>query len=303
MDSISGLALFRTIVESGGISAAARRLQSSPPAVSRGLASLEARLGVRLADRSSRRFNLTDEGALLYERSRVILDQLRDAEAEVAARGGRPRGLVRIGATSEYGRRHVGPAVAAAVAANPGLEAKIILSDAGLDVGEDACDLILRIGRPDDQGLMVRKIAATRRLLCASPDYLARHGTPRAIEDLANHNCLCLARRHRLDDVWQYSDGTNHYDVKVSGTLSSSSGDLLHQWARDGHGISLEALWDVADDLAAGHLVEVLPGYSWADAELFAAFAPGKPVPPRIRFFVDYFAKVLGSAGCAVSDS
>ena len=149
MDAPADFALFRVIVEAGGISAAALALQSSPAAVSRRLTALEARLGVRLAERSSRRFRLTDEGLLLYERSRSILNQIRDAEAEVASRGGAARGLLRVGAPTDFGRRHIAPLLARFTSQHPGLEAHFTLSDAGLEVEADACDLVLRFGPAD----------------------------------------------------------------------------------------------------------------------------------------------------------
>jgi DNA-binding transcriptional LysR family regulator len=293
MDAIADFALFRAVVETGGVSAAARLLESSPPAVSRRLAALEQRLGVRLAERQSRRFRLTDEGALLYERCCTILDQVRDAEAEVATRGGAARGLLRVGAPTEYGRRYVAPLVAAFASHHPGLAAHLILSDAGLEVGVDDCDVILRIGPPDDPSLIVRKIAATPRVVCASPTYLAKRGPLASPNDLATHSCLCLARRHRLVDLWRYVDDGVEREVKVKGALSSGSGEVLHAWALAGEGISLEAAWDVADDIAAGRLIALLPRYDWGTAELHVAFAPGKPVPPRVRLFVDHLVRAM----------
>jgi len=144
LHAISDFALFRAIVEAGGISAGALVLQSSPAAVSRRLTALETKLGVRLAERSSRRFRLTDEGLLLYERSRTILESVRDAEAEVASHGGAARGLPRVGAPTDLGRRHLAPLLAAFAAQHPGLGAHLVTSDAGLEVEADACDLVLR---------------------------------------------------------------------------------------------------------------------------------------------------------------
>jgi DNA-binding transcriptional LysR family regulator len=287
MDAIGDLALFRSIVEAGGISAAALALQSSPAAVSRRLSALEARLGVRLAERSSRRFRLTDEGLLLYERSRSILEQVRDTEAEVASRGGAARGLLRVGAPSDFGRRHIAPLLGRFIAQHPGLQAHLILSDAGLEVEADACDLVLRFGPPNDVSMIARKIASTSRVLCAAPPYLARRGTPRSPEELSAHSCLRLARRHQLLDLWRFArDGTD-YEVKVAGPLSSGDGTVLHEWVLSGEGISLEALWDVAEDLAAGRLVQVMADYLAPPIDLCAVFAPSKPIPPRIRLFVD----------------
>jgi DNA-binding transcriptional LysR family regulator len=295
LDATADFALFRAIVDAGGISAAALTLQSSPAAVSRRLTALEIRLGVRLAERSSRRFRLTDEGLLLYERSRAILGQIRDVEAEVASRGGAARGLLRIGAPTDFGRRHVAPLVARFAAQHPGLEAHFILSDAGLEVEADVCDLVLRFGLPNDEGMIARKVASTSRVLCAAPSYLARRSTPRSPEDLKTHSCLRLARRHQLLDLWRFTHLSTEYEVKVGGCLSSGDGAVLHDWALSGEGISSEAYWDVADDLSAGRLVQLLPDYHCLPIDLYAVFAPGRLIPPRIRLFVDHLVEAFGA--------
>lgn len=296
MDGIADLALFATIVEAGGVSAGALVLGSSPPAISRRLAALEARLGVRLAERSARRFRLTDEGTLYLARGRAILAELRDVEAEVSARGGAARGLLRVGAPMDLGRRRIAPLVAAFVALHPGLELHLVLSDLGLEVAEDGLDVALRVGRPNDLSLIARKVVTSRRVVCGAPDYFARRGMPASPDDLVQHDCLRLARRHRLLDSWRFRIEGEERHVAVKGTLSSSSGDALHGWALEGRGLSLEAMWDVEEDLAAGRLVECLTDY-WCDSiELFATFAPGKPVPPRVRLFVDFIAATFADA-------
>jgi LysR family transcriptional regulator, transcriptional activator for dmlA len=293
LDEVSEFALFRAIVETGGISAAALALQSSPAAVSRRLSALESKLGVRLAERSSRRFRLTDEGLLLYERSRSILDQIRDAEAEVASRGGAARGLLRIGAPADFGRKHIAPLLPAFTAQHPGLDAHLVLSDIGLENEADGCDLVFRVGLPADPTMIARKVATTRQVVCASASYIARRGTPASPEELRGHNCLRLARRHRLIDRWRFSKEGNDVEVQVAGTLSSGDGSVLRAWAEAGEGISWEAYWDIADDLAAGRLIELLPEYRSSSIELYAVFAPSKPVPPRIRLFVDHMLEIM----------
>jgi LysR family transcriptional regulator, transcriptional activator for dmlA len=293
LDDVSEFALFRAIVDHGSISAAALALQSSPPAVSRRLSALEEKLGVRLAERSARRFRLTDEGLLLYERSRSILDQIRDAEAEVASRGQAARGLLRIGAPVDFGRKYIAPHLSQFTARHPGLDAHLTLSDAGLENEADACDLVFRVGMPSDPTMIARKIAATRQVVCASPSYISRKGSPTSPDELRSHNCLRLARRHRLLDRWRFREDGQQFDIEVTGSLSSGDGSVLRSWALSGEGISWEAHWDVADDLASEKLVELLPEYQDAQIELFAVFAPSKPIPPRIRLFVDYMLEAM----------
>jgi DNA-binding transcriptional LysR family regulator len=291
-DGIGDIELFWAVVEAGGVSAGARALNSSAPAVSRRLAALETRLGVQLAQRSARRFRLTDEGMLYHEHCRSILAELRDAEAEVSARGATARGLLRVGAPMELGRRRIAPLLAEFAARHPALETHLALSDAGLEIGQDGLDVALRVDQPEDQSIMTRKVGSTRRVLCAAPSYLAARGTPKTPADLAGHECLRLARRHRLHDRWRFHTDNGMEDIKVDGHLTSSSGDVLHGWALAGRGLSLEAFWDVAEDLQAGHLVECLADLRWDGIELFATFLRGQPVPPRIRLFVDFIAAV-----------
>jgi DNA-binding transcriptional LysR family regulator len=157
-------------------------------------------------------------------------------------------------------------------------------------VGEDGLDVAIRLGRPDDPSVIARKIASTRRIICAAPSYLAARGMPERPADLADHECLRLARRHRLQDRWRFRAGSGVEEIKVGGHFSSNSGDVLHGWALGGRGLSLEALWDVAEDLQAARLVECLADYWCDEVNLFAAFQPGRPVPPRIRLFVDFIA-------------
>jgi DNA-binding transcriptional LysR family regulator len=146
------------------------------------------------------------------------------------------------------------------------------------------------VDRPDDPAIIARRIASIGRVLCAAPSYLAAHGTPATPADLAGHECLRLARRHRLHDSWRFRTASGVEEIKVGGHLSSSSGEVLHGWALDGRGLSSEALWDVAEDLQAGRLVECLADYRCDEVELFAAFQAGHPLPPRIRLFVDFIA-------------
>jgi LysR family transcriptional regulator, transcriptional activator for dmlA len=162
-----------------------------------------------------------------------ILDQIRDAEAEVASRGGAARGLLKVGAPSDFGRRHLGPILALFTAQHPGLEAHLVLSDAGLENQADGCDLVLRFGLPNDPGMIARKIAMTTRVLCAAPSYLTNHGTPHSPDDLLRHSCLRLARRHHLDDLWRFKRDSSEFEVRVPGKLSSGDGAVLHQWALD----------------------------------------------------------------------
>jgi DNA-binding transcriptional LysR family regulator len=286
-DVIAELQLFQAIAGAGSLSAAARVLGSSPPAISRRLAELEQRLGVKLADRGSRRFRLTDEGTTYLENGRRILVQLHDLETEVASRGGAARGRLRVGAPADLGRHRIAPLLADFANRHPGLEVHLVLSDAGLEVGEDALDVALRVGLPHDPAVLTRKLLTSRRILCAAPSYLAKHGTPSCPDDLSRHECLRLARRHSLQDRWHFTDGSATQVVQVHGALTSSNGEVLRAWALEGRGLSLEAQWDVAADIRDGRLVACLEGACAETIELYATYLPSKPIPASIRLFVE----------------
>ena len=292
-DIVAELQLFQAIAAAGSLSAAARALGSSPPAISRRLAELEHRLGVKLADRSARRFRLTDEGATYLEHGRRILEQLHDLETEVASRGHAVRGRLRVGAPADLGRRRIAPLLADFANRHPGLEVHLLLSDAGLEVGEDGLDVALRVGLPNDPAVLTRKLLTSRRVICAAPSYLAKHGVPTCPDDLLHHQCLRLARRYSLQDRWRFIDGTGTKVVQVGGTLTSSDGEVLRGWALEGRGLSLEAEWDVAGDVRDGRLVTCLDGLCADTIELFATYLPSKPIPASIRLFVEEAAAAL----------
>ncbi len=295
MDAVSDGAFFCAVVDAGGLGAGARVLNSSPPAASRRLAAIERRLGVVLAERSARRFRLTDEGRLYYERSGELLSALRDIEAEVSSRGTAARGLLRVAAPMDLGRRRIAPALAGFARAHPNLSIQLTLSDAGAEIGEDLLDVAIRTGIPADQNVIARKLATARMLLCAAPSYVEAHGAPTDLEDLQHHRCLLLARRHRQISHWLYRDaGGAVVAIPARGAMSSTSGDVLRQWALAGEGLSLEAAWDVAEDLLEGRLIECLPSVNWQELTLVATFLPGKPVPARIRLFVDWLLQLIG---------
>lgn len=295
-DGLGELEFFAALAAAGGVSAAAVALGSSPPAVSRRLAAMERRLGVRLAERSARRFRLTDEGRLYVDRGRALLASLRDIEAEVSTRGTLAYGMLKVGAPMELGRRRVAALVANFAGRHPGVKAHLTLSDSGLEVGQDALDVVLRFGHPQEQSLIARRLTTVPRVLCASPSYLARRGMPRTLDDLAHHDCLLLTRRQGVAEPWRFGSGETLRAVTGTGRLSSGSGEVLHRWALDGYGISLEAHWDVADDLAAGRLVTALADQACPPLDLYATFLPGQPVPPRVRLFVDFIAAHVASA-------
>ena len=297
MDQVHDFRLLTELVSAGSLSAAARRLGSSTPAVSRRLAALEARLGVRLVERSARRFILTEQGALLHERALRIVRDIDEAEAAVAAQGETPGGLLRVGAPAEFGRRVVAPMLARFRTRCPNLEVVLTLSDAGLDPVDDELDIVLLNGLPADPAIAVRQLFSSRRIVCATPQYLRSHGTPQVPEDLLRHDCIRLVRGRRTFDEWVFAEDGKRRTVQVSGSLASTSGEVVHDWIMAGLGPGLKALWDVEVDLREGLLVECLPGYWCDEIALYACLANHDHMPLRVRAFTAFLAETLDVSG------
>ncbi|MGY2288877.1 LysR family transcriptional regulator [Pseudomonas sp. SDO528_S397] len=292
-DEISDLRLFVRIVAAGSLSEAARRIHSSLPAVSRRLAALESRLGVRLINRGSRHFSLTEEGAVLHERGLFILDELDAAEAAVGTRLETPHGHVRVGAPLEIGRRRIAPLIAEFSRRYPRITVELVLSDSPADISGDDLDVGLLTDGPSDTSMISRRLLSSQRVVCASPDYLAQHGTPQVPEDLLKHDCLRLVRGRRIFDRWTFQENGVAREVQVNGTLLSNNAEVIHDWAVIGRGVVLKALWDIQEDLREGRLVELLRPYANDYLCLSAVFPSRRHLPPRVRVLLDFLAQAL----------
>jgi DNA-binding transcriptional LysR family regulator len=292
-DEISDIRLFARIVSAGSLSETARRLNSSLPAVSRRLAAMERRLGARLIDRGSRHFVLTEEGSLLYERAAAILADLDQIEAEVGASSATPQGHLRVGAPLEIGRRRLAPLIAEFSRRYPHVTIELVLTDSFLDVVGDDLDVGLHVDVPLDGNVIARKLISSRRVTCASPAYLAKHGVPARPEDLLAHACIRLVRGRHVFDTWTFVDDKQLLDVQVRGALSTSNAEVLHGWILDGYGMGLKALWDIEDDLKAGRLVEVLAPFAHDTINLYLIYPTRNHLPGRVRVFIDFIVDAV----------
>jgi len=293
MDQISDLILFARIVDAGSLSEAGRRMNSSAPAMSRRLAGLEERLGVRLVDRSSRRFTPTDEGAALYERALRIMADVEEAEAEARSRIRTPSGNLRIGAPMEIGRRRVAGLIADFSDQYPRVACELVLSDAGLELGRDGLDIALRTTSPTEPGVHTAQILKGRRIVCAAPSYLIQHGTPQHPNDLVNHDCIRLVRSYQTIDNWGFAEPGKPFEVQVKGRLSTTSAEVIHGWVLEGRGIAVKASWDIAADLREGRLIECLAGYSRREMYLNAVAPKTEPLASRVKVFLDYARRLV----------
>ena len=282
------LRFFTRLIEAGSISETARRLDSSPPAVSRRLAALEGKLGIRLVDRSSRRFVPTEEGSLLAERAARIVVEIDEVEAELGARRSEPSGSLRIGAPMEVGRRRIAPLLAAFQQTYPKVACELVLSDAGHDPMRDELDFVFRTTQPDDPSVVCLTMLRSRRVSCAAPSYFARRGVPIEPSHLVEHECLRLVRGRRVFDHWRFHGDGTPVEVRVTGSLSSTSGEVIHDWVLGGHGIAFKAEWDIVDDLREGRLIECLPAFSADEIHLYGVFAAHVRQPLRLRALIDF---------------
>ena len=289
------MAFFHVLMRRGSLSAAARELGLTPPAVGRRLALLEQRLGVQLLNRTTRRIALTPEGEEYLAQARRILADIEDFEHRLSQSTAQPRGLLRVNATLGFGRSHVTPVISKFCKAHPEVQVQFHLTVTPPPLTEDAFDVCVRFGEPPDARVIARKVADNRRLLCASPSYLAQHGTPRTPADLARHNCISI---HHGDDaygLWRFTSARRSESVKVTGSMSTNDGDIAVAWALDGHGILMRAEWDVVKYLRSGRLRQVLENYATPPADIYAVYPKRHQSARRVTAFVEFLCKALGT--------
>jgi LysR family transcriptional regulator, transcriptional activator for dmlA len=288
------LGFFSVLAGAGSLSAAARELGITTPAVSKHLALMESRVGVSLVNRSTRRMSLTPEGELYLEHARRILGEIDDMEELLGVSRAVPKGLLRVNATLGFGRSHVAPLISKFARKYPDVEVQLQLSVNPPAPTEDLFDVCVRFGAPPDSRVIARHIAPNRRLLCAAPAYLAKHGTPKVPNDLTKHNCIGIRQGEEAYGVWRLASGrgrnANTEAVKTRGNLATNDGEIAVNWALDGHGILMRAEWDIERYLRNGRLVQVLPHYFTPDADIYAVYPQRHQLAARVRAFVDFLA-------------
>lgn len=287
------MAFFQVLMRCGSLSAAARELGLTTPAVSRRLAMLETRLGVLMLNRTTRRISLTPEGEEYLIQARRILVDIQDMENALSQSLSEPRGHVRVNATLGFGRSHVAPVISQFCKAYPSVQVQLHLSVSPPPLSEDAYDVCVRFGEPPDSRVIARKVAKNQRLLCASPTYLALHGTPRAPAELGRHNCISIHHGDEAYGLWRLTSGRRTEAVKVTGSMSTNDGDIAVAWALDGHGILMRAQWDIDKYLRSGRLCQVLENYATPPADIYAVYPQRHQKARRVTAFVDYLSTAL----------
>ncbi|ABF07085.1 LysR family transcriptional regulator [Cupriavidus metallidurans] len=297
MDAFSDLAFFVLLVKRGSLAGAAQQLGVTPSATSKRLAALEARLGVRLLNRTTRRLSVTPEGEAYLAQGGRILAELD--ELEQGLRGSRvaPRGLLRVNGTLGFGRRHLAPAIGDFLVACPDIEVQLQLTDRALNLAEEGYDVGILVGDLPDARLNARRLALNSRLLCASPAYLARHGEPASPRALTQHRCIVIRESEAAYGTWHLQhqqSAARQETVKVRGMAATNDGEVAVNWALQGHGIVLRSEWEVAPLLRSGRLRQVLPEWSAQAADIHAVYLSRDKLSARVRAFVDFLAERFG---------
>lgn len=287
-DLASSLEFFVLLARHRNLSTVARQLDLTPPAATKRLAQLEARLGVRLVNRTTRSISLTPEGETYLHYATRILADVREMEEVVSSSGSVPKGLLRINATLGFGRMAIAPIVSEFALHHPQVEVQLDVTDRPIDLVESGVDLGIRFGALPDQRLVARRVLSNRRFLCAAPRYLARHGTPASLRDLADHQCIIHRQNEDAYGVWRFTRDGRAETVKVHGALSSNDGDIVLNWALDGHGILVRSEWDLAKYLESGRLRVVLPEFILPSADLFVYYPSKRDLSARTRAFIDF---------------
>ncbi|KAB0685996.1 LysR family transcriptional regulator [Burkholderia territorii] len=291
IDDLPALETFARIVSAGSLSAAARELDLSLSVVSKRLAHLESRLGVRLLHRTTRQQTLTDDGAQFHAQVLRILAEIDRAETLMSDRRGTVGGVLRVTAPGELGRLRIAPLVAAFQRRHPELTVHLMLTDTIVDLLAHDIDVAVRIGSLADSTMIARELAPNHRVLCASSGYLAVHGQPTHPAELRAHRCIVMGDQPRTE--WRFDGAQGAVTVEVTAALLTNDGGAARTLALEGAGIALKSIWDVGADLQAGRLVRVLPTFAAPAAPLHAVYPGGRHVPLRVRTFVDYLRDQL----------
>ncbi|USX19683.1 LysR family transcriptional regulator [Oxalobacteraceae bacterium OTU3REALA1] len=291
IETAPDLAFFVLLAKLGSMSATARELGVTPPAITKRLSLMEQKLGVRLVNRTTRRISLTQEGEAYLAQSTQILHQIREMEESISSGRAAPKGLLRVNATPGFGRTRIAPIVSRFAHAYPEVEVELHLTDRPISLVEEAYDLAIRFGELPDTRLTARKLMSNKRFLCASPAYLKKAGEPQTPAELHRHRCILHRQNDDVYGTWRLQKGKAVELVKVRGAVSSNDGDIVMNWALDGHGIVQRSEWDVAKYLESGRLKEIMKDYRLPDADLYLYYLSRSNLPAKVRAFIDFLVE------------
>jgi DNA-binding transcriptional LysR family regulator len=290
MPDLLDLKIFARVVESGSLSAAGRELQLSPTVVSKRLTRLEEQLGARLIQRTTRQLTLTEVGEGYHARVLDVLTALEEADSFISGSGD-PRGLLRVSAPTGFGRLHIAPRLNPFLRAYPGVKLELDLSDDYVDLIAGGFDVVVRIGSLGDSSMVARKLAPNRRLLVATPDYLAEHGEPETLADLDRHQLLTSMSQPE----WHLDGPEGALVYRPASLLLTNSSEVVREGIVSGLGIGLRSTWDISEELQAGKLRRVLPDHAGSSrVAIWAIYPSRRLVPPKVRAFIDHLAEIYG---------
>jgi len=297
MDRLSTLQVFVEVAERGSFSKAAEALELSNSAVSKQVAALEDRLGVRLLNRTTRRVSLTDVGQAYWERARGVLADLEEADAAAASLHEEARGVLKLSVPFSFSLRHLPPVIDEFMAQHPKLEIDLVLNDRFVDIIDEGFDLAIRIGQLADSSLKARRIAPVRRVLAASPEFLDRVGRPTTPDDVEGNWCI----RYSIGgDGWELelegAPGKTVSKIQATGPLRVNNGDMIREAMLAGQGIASLPTFIIGDDLKSGALERVLPDWCASTIAMYAVYPPGKALSAKVRLLIDLLAERFGPA-------
>ena len=294
MDTLEGMRTFVAVVNEGSFSRAAERLDRSPQLVSKYVAQLEERLGVRLLNRSTRRLSMTEPGQAYFDRCQLLVAEVDELENAIGDMSEAVRGVLRINAPMTFGMHHLTPAIAAFQDEHPDLRVELALDDRIVDIVSEGFDLAVRIADLDQSSLVARRLAPVNLVICGSPAYLERRGRPVNPGDLTEHDCLGYTYWSGRND-WRFESTDGVESAPVSGRFSANNGDALRTAALAGLGLIMQPTFIVGDDLRAGRLERVLTEYSIGALNVYAVYAHRQFLSNKVRAFVDFLGEHFGS--------
>lgn len=294
MDRLKQIETFVSVAAKGSLTAAALAEGVAPAVIGRRMDALEARLGVKLLLRTTRRINLTHEGSAFLEDCQRLLVDFNNAEASVSAGGVKASGHLRVTAPAGFGRRHVAPLVPDFLAQHPEVSLSLNLSDRVVDIANEGFDCAVRVGDLPDSSLVGVRLADNRRLCVAAPSYLQRAGLPASPADLARHQCLTLSSDASQTRGWAFLVDGSLTHLRPGGRLDCSDGQVLHEWCLQGLGLAWRSTWEVQADLAEGRLRSVLDDFAAPPNGIYAVFPSARHLPLRVRLWIDFLKQRLG---------
>jgi DNA-binding transcriptional LysR family regulator len=297
MDKVKQMCAFVDAVDKGSLARAALEQNITPVMLGRRIDALEKRLGVKLLHRSTRHLTLTEQGSVFLDHCRKLLADIEIAETIVSAGRDKASGHLIVSAPAAFGRLHVASHAPAFVAANTEVRISFNLTDHVVDLVREGYELGIRIGGVLDPNLVAVKLATNRRVVCGTPDYFARYGIPRTLDDLERHNCLAFNLQGGQQRGWYFQKDGKPVTIKVGGNLDCNDGELLHRWAVEGIGLAWRSTWEIQAQLASEELITVLDDYALPEYDIVAVYMPQRHLPARVRLFIDTLKAIYAQPG------